>query len=56
MSLLGIVVIVLLVVALLHGFPDRGAGPYYGTGYYLGGGTLGIVLVVVLILALLGRF
>ena len=34
---------------------DRGGGgPFYGTGYY-GGGGLGLVLIVVLILVLLGK-
>jgi Protein of unknown function (DUF3309) len=30
-------------------------GPFYGTGYY-GGGGIGLVLVIVLILVLMGRF
>jgi hypothetical protein len=46
--------LIILVVALLGGFSGIGGGPFYGTGYY-GGGGLGIVLVVVLILVLLGR-
>jgi Protein of unknown function (DUF3309) len=44
-----------------HGFGYRAAwvsvvfgGPFYGTGYY-GGGGLGLVLVILLILVLLGK-
>jgi hypothetical protein len=44
-----------LVIALLGGFRGIGGGPFYGTGYY-GGGGLGAVLVIVLILVLLGKF
>lgn len=54
MSLLGIILVVVLILALAGGFPDRGAGPFFGTGIY-GGGGLGLVLVIVLILVLLGR-
>jgi hypothetical protein len=51
---LGTILIIILVIALLGGFSGLGGGPFYGTGYY-GGGGLGVVLVVVLILVLLGR-
>ena len=52
---LGTIILVILVIALLGGFSGIGGGPFYGTGYY-GGGGLGAVLVIVLILVLLGRF
>ena len=51
---LGTILLVILVIALLGGFSGIGGAPFYGTGYY-GGGGLGLVLVVVLILILLGK-
>ena len=51
----GTIILIVLVIALLGGFSGIGGGPFYGTGYY-GGGGLGIVLVIVLILVLLGKF
>jgi Protein of unknown function (DUF3309) len=51
---LGTIVLIILVIALLGGFSGLGGGPFYGTGYY-GGGGLGLILVVVLILVLLGK-
>jgi hypothetical protein len=51
---LGTILLVILVIALLGGFSGLGAGPFYGTGYY-GGGGLGLILLVVLVLVLLGR-
>jgi hypothetical protein len=51
---IGTVLIIILVIALLGGFSGLGGGPFYGTGYY-GGGGLGLVLVIVLILVLLGK-
>jgi hypothetical protein len=33
-----------MVIALLRGFSGLGGGPFYGTGYYGGGG---LVLVIV---------
>jgi hypothetical protein len=51
----GTIILVILVIALLGGFSGLGGGPFYGTGYY-GGGGLGLILVVVLILVLMGRF
>ena len=51
---IGTILIILLVIALLGGFSGVGGGPFYGTGYY-GGGGLGLVLIVVLILVLTGR-
>ena len=51
---LGTILLIVLVIALLGGFSGLGGGPFYGTGYY-GGGGLGLVLVVVLILVLLGN-
>jgi hypothetical protein len=51
---LGTILLVILVIALLGGFSGLGGGPFYGTGYY-GGGGLGLVLIVVLILVLLRK-
>jgi hypothetical protein len=51
---LGTILLIILVIALLGGFSGLGGGPFYGTGYY-GGGGLGLVLVIVLILVLLGK-
>jgi len=51
---LGTIVLIILVIALLGGFSGLGGGPFYGTGYY-GGGGLGLILVVVLTLVLLGK-
>ena len=51
---LGTILIIILVIALLGGFSGIGGGPFYGTGYY-GGGGLGLILVIVLVLVLLGR-
>ena len=36
------IVLIILVIALLGGFSGMGGGPFYGTGYY-GGGGLGLV-------------
>jgi hypothetical protein len=51
---LGTILLIILVIALLGGFSGLGGGPFYGTGYY-GGGGLGLVIIVLLILVLLGR-
>ena len=51
---LGTILLIVIVIALLGGFSGFGGGPFYGTGYY-GGGGLGLVLVIVLILVLLGK-
>jgi Protein of unknown function (DUF3309) len=51
---LGTLLLIILVIALLGGFSGLGGGPFYGTGYY-GGGGLGLILIVVLILVLLGK-
>jgi hypothetical protein len=51
---IGTILLIILVIVLLGGFSGLGGGPFYGTGYY-GGGGLGLVLVIVLILVLLGR-
>jgi hypothetical protein len=51
---LGTILLILLVIALLGGFSGLGGGPFYGTGYY-GGGGLGLILLVVLVLVLLGK-
>ena len=50
----GTIILIILVIALLGGFTGIGGGPFYGTGYY-GGGGLGTVLLIVLILVLLGK-
>ena len=47
--------LIILVIALLGGFRDWGGrGPFYGTGYY-GGGGLGLVVLVLIILLVTGR-
>jgi hypothetical protein len=51
---IGTLLLIILVIALLGGFTGIGGGPFYGTGYY-GGGGLGTVLIIVLILVLLGK-
>jgi len=51
---IGTILLIILVIILLGGFSGFGGGPFYGTGYY-GGGGLGLILVIVLILVLLGR-
>jgi uncharacterized membrane protein YedE/YeeE len=52
--MLGTILLIILIIALLGGIRDWGRGPFYGTGYY-GGGGLGLVLVIVLIQVLTGR-
>ena len=49
-----LILLILLIIALLGGLRDWERGPFYGTGYY-GGGGLGLLLVIVLILVLAGR-
>ena len=39
----GTIILIILVIALLGGFSGIGGGPFYGTGYY-GGGGLGLVI------------
>jgi hypothetical protein len=51
---LGTIILIILIIALLGGFSGVGGGPFYGTGYY-GGGGLGLVIVILLILVLLGK-
>jgi hypothetical protein len=51
---IGTILLIILVIALLGGFSGLGGGPFYGTGYY-GGGGIGLVLIVVLILVVLGK-
>ena len=51
---LGTIILIILGIALLGGFSGLGGGPFYGTGYY-GGGGLGLVIVILLILVLLGK-
>jgi hypothetical protein len=51
---IGTIILIILVIALLGGFSGLGGGPFYGTGYY-GGGGLGLIFLVVLVLVLLGR-
>jgi hypothetical protein len=52
---IGTILLVILVILLLGGFSGIGGSPFYGAGYY-GGGGLGLILVIVLVLVLLGRF
>jgi len=51
---IGTILLIILVIALLGGFSGIGEGPFYGTGYY-GGGGLGLVVVIFLVLVVLGR-
>jgi len=51
---LGTILLIILVIALLGGFSGIGGGPFYGTGYY-GGGGIGLILLVVLVLVVLGK-
>ena len=44
---LGTILLIIIVIALLGGFSGLGGGPFYGTGYY-GGGGLGLVLTAVI--------
>ena len=36
---LGVIILIILVILLLGGFSGLGGGPFYGTGYYGGGGA-----------------
>ena len=38
---IGTIILIILIIALLGGFSGVGGGPFYGTGYY-GGGGLGL--------------
>src|ERR1044072_9875610 len=49
----GTIILIILIIALLGGFSGIGGGPFYGTGYY-GGGGVGLVLVIPLIFVLVG--
>lgn len=51
---IGAVLLIVLVIVLIGGFFPIGPGPFYGTGYY-GGGGLGLVVAILVILLLLGR-
>jgi hypothetical protein len=51
---IGTILVILLVIMLLGGFSGLGGGPFYGTGYY-GGGGIGLILVIVIVLVLLGK-
>jgi len=51
---IGSIILIILIIALLGGFTGIGGRPFYGTGYY-GGGGLGLVVLVLLILVLLGK-
>jgi hypothetical protein len=51
---IGTIILIILVLILLGGLGGIGGGPFYGTGYY-GGGGLGVVVVILLILVLMGR-
>ena len=42
---IGTILVIILIIMLLGGFSGIGGGPFYGTGYY-GGGGLGLVLVI----------
>ena len=49
------IILIILVIALLGGFSGIGGGPFYGTGYY-GGGGLGLVIVILLSCFCLANF
>lgn len=53
---LGAILLIILVVVLLGGLggPWNASAPFYGAGYW-GGGGIGLVLIIVLILVLVGR-
>src|SRR5256885_3849992 len=51
---IGTIILIILIIALLGGFSGWGGGPFYGTGYYGGGGP-GLVLGHVPMLVLTGR-
>jgi hypothetical protein len=51
---IGTILLIILVIALLGGFTGLGGGPFYGTGYY-GGGGLGLVVLVLVVLLVLGK-
>jgi hypothetical protein len=51
---IGTILLIILVLILLGGVGGIGGSPFYGTGYY-GGGGLGLVIVILLILVLMGR-
>ena len=51
---IGTILLIILVIALFGGFTGIGGGPFYGTGYY-GGGGLGLVVVILVVLLVLGK-
>jgi len=51
---IGTILLIILVIALLGGFTGIGGGPFYGMGYY-GGGGLGLVVLVLVVLLVLGK-
>jgi Protein of unknown function (DUF3309) len=51
---IGTIILIILVLILLGGVGGIGGSPFYGTGYY-GGGGLGLIIVILLILVLMGR-
>lgn len=51
---LGLILVIILVIALVGGFSGVGGRPFYGTGYY-GGGGIGLALLIVIILLASGR-
>jgi Protein of unknown function (DUF3309) len=51
---IGAIILIILVLILLGGIGGIGGSPFYGTGYY-GGGGLGLIIVILLILVLMGR-
>src|ERR1700719_3444245 len=51
---IGTIILIILIIALLGGFSGIGGGPFYGTGYY-GGGGLGLIIVILLIPLVVGK-
>lgn len=50
----GTPILILLILVLALGFSDDRRGPFYGVGWY-GGGGLGLLLVVIVLLILTRR-
>lgn len=52
---LGTILLIILIITLFGGLGNINGGPFYGTGYY-GGGGIGLILLIVLILVISGKF
>src|SRR5258705_7248524 len=47
---IGLIILIILIIALLGGFSGIGGGPFYGTGYYGGGGPWLICFILLIFL------